>query len=37
MKAKMPVFIIYDKVIIYLLLNNLYDCTFKSSRIQDIE
>ena len=29
MNAKMSVFVIYDVVIIFLLLDNLHDCTFK--------
>ena len=28
MNAKMPVFVIFVDVIIYVLLNNLHDCTF---------
>ena len=30
MNVKISVFVIYVEAIIYLLLNNLHDCTFKS-------
>ena len=33
MSAKLSVFIICVEMIIYLLLNNLYDCTFNPSNI----
>ena len=32
MNAKIPGFVIYVETIIYLLLHNLYDCTFKFYR-----
>ena len=32
MDAKIPVFVIYVEVIIYLLLYNLHDCTFNKMR-----
>ena len=32
MNAKISVFVIFVKVIIYLLLHNLHDCTFKPNK-----
>ena len=34
MNAKMSVFVIYVEAIIYLLLRDLHDCTFKITKTQ---
>ena len=34
MNAKISVFVICDEATIYLLLNNLHDCTFKSKDVK---